>query len=153
MVGKDLKTNLIHQSGNGVLESLGGGGEGMKIVSLVGIHNTLGTDSSLISLAVGVDLKMRMLLTVKNPGSRLRGSSLEGLVSGDEHVMGRDLLLLVDPLASITLELVTLLALDGGLVLLAQLTPDIIRINLGTGIGSRHHPSSEIVGGEILNSL
>ena len=70
MVGKDLKTNLIHQSGNGVLESLGEGGEGMKIVSLVGIHNTLGTDSCLVSLAVRVDLILRMLLAVKNSGGR-----------------------------------------------------------------------------------
>ena len=52
--------------------------------------------------------------------------------------MDRDFLLLVDLLARITLELVTLLALDCGLVLLTQLTLDVIRINLGTGIGSRH---------------
>ena len=55
-------------------------------------------------------------------------------------------------LAKITLELVTLLAFDCGLVLVTKLTLDIIGINLGTGIGSRHHPSSEVVGGEILNS-
>ena len=59
----------------------------------------------------------------------------------------------MDPLARITLELVTLLALDGGLILLSQLTLDIIRINLGTGIGSRHRTGGEVVGGEILNSL
>jgi len=57
----------------------------------------------------------------------------------------------VDLLASITLELVTLLALDCGLILLTQLTLDIIRINLGTGIGSRHRTGSEVVGGEILS--
>jgi len=65
-----MEANLVNQSGNGVLESLGGGGEGMKIVSLVGIHNTLGTDSSLVSLAVRVDLILRMLLAMKNPGGR-----------------------------------------------------------------------------------
>jgi len=54
-------------------------------------------------------------------------------------------------LAIFTEELVTLLALDGGLILLTQLTPDIIRINPGTGIGSRHHPSGKVIGGEILN--
>jgi len=59
----------------------------------------------------------------------------------------------VDPLARITLELVTLLALDRGSSLLAQLTPDLIGINLGTGTGSSHHPGSEVVGGEILNPL
>jgi len=64
---KDLEANLVHQSGNGVFESLGEGGEGMEIVSLVGIHNTLGTDSSLVSLTVGVDFLMRMLLAMKNP--------------------------------------------------------------------------------------
>ena len=58
----------------------------------------------------------------------------------------------MDLLAGIALELVAICALDGGLVLLTQLTLDIIGINLGTGIGSRHDPSSEVVGGEILNS-
>ena len=57
----------------------------------------------------------------------------------------------VDPLARITLELATLLALDSGSGLLAELTPDLIGINLGTGTGSSHHPSNEVVGGEILN--
>ena len=67
-------------------------------------------------------------------------------------MVGRHLLLLVHFLARITLELVTLLALDSGLVLVTQLTLDIIGINLGTGIGSRHRTGSEVVGGEILNS-
>jgi len=67
MVGKDLKTNLIHQSGNGVLESLGEGGEGINIMSLVGIKSALGTHRSLVSLAVRVDLILRMLLAMKNP--------------------------------------------------------------------------------------
>ena len=65
----------------------------------------------------------------------------------------RGLGLEVDLLARITLELVTLLALDRGSSLLAQLTPDLIGINLGTGTGSSHHPGSEVVGGEILNPL
>jgi len=36
----------------------------------MGFDGTLGTDSSLVSLAERVDLKMRMLLTMKNPGLR-----------------------------------------------------------------------------------
>ena len=56
-------------------------------------------------------------------------------------------------LASIAMELSAVGTLDSGLVLVTQLTPDIIRINLGTGIGSKHRTGSEIVGGEILNSL
>jgi len=56
-------------------------------------------------------------------------------------------------LAGVAEELGTVGTLDCGLVLLTQLTPDIIGINLGTGIGSRHHPSSEVVGGEILSPL
>ena len=56
-------------------------------------------------------------------------------------------------LAKITQELIALLALGGGLILVTQFTPDIIGINIGTGIGSRHRTSSEVVGGEILNSL
>jgi len=56
-------------------------------------------------------------------------------------------------LAGIAEELVTLLALEGGLILLTHFTPDIIGINLGTDIGSKHRTGSEVVGGEILNSL
>ena len=67
-------------------------------------------------------------------------------------MVGRHLLLLVHFLASLAEELVTLLALDGGLVFVTPLTNDIIGINLGTGIGSRHRTGSEVVGGEILNS-
>jgi len=67
-------------------------------------------------------------------------------------VVGRHLLLLVHFLAGLAEELVTLLALDGGLVFVTPLTNDIIGINLGTGIGSRHRTGSEVVGGEILNS-
>jgi len=53
----------------------------------VGIDNTLGTDGSLVSFAVRVDLKMRMLLAMKNPGGRRRGSTLQGLVNGGVLVM------------------------------------------------------------------
>ena len=68
--------------------------------------------------------------------------------------MRRGLLLLVDPLARITLKLVAMGALDSGSsFLLAQLTFDLIGINRGTGIGSSHHPGSEVVGGEILSTL
>jgi len=56
-------------------------------------------------------------------------------------------------LAGVAEELGAVGTLDGGLILLTQLTPDIIRINLGIGIGSRHHTDSEVVDGEILNSL
>ena len=65
--------------------------------------------------------------------------------------MDRDFLLLVDLLARITLELVTLLALDGGLVFVTPLTNDIIGIHRFLLDGCGHHPSSEVVGGEILS--
>ena len=39
---KEKKKKNLHQSGNGVLESLGEGGEGVNIVSLVGIKSALG---------------------------------------------------------------------------------------------------------------
>ena len=55
-------------------------------------------------------------------------------------------------LAGVAEELGAVGTLDCGLILLTQLTPDIIGINLGTGIGSRHSTDSEVVGGEILNS-
>ena len=70
MVGKDLKTNLIHQSGNGVLEPLGDVNQATNIMTNVGIDNTLRADSSLVSLAVRVDFLVRMLLAVKNSGGR-----------------------------------------------------------------------------------
>jgi len=56
-------------------------------------------------------------------------------------------------LAGVAEELSAVGTLDGGFILLTQLTPDIIGINLDTGIGSRHRTGSEVVGGEILNSL
>jgi len=68
-------------------------------------------------------------------------------------VVGHPLDLKVDPLARITLKLVAMGALDSGSSLLAQLTLHLIGINLGTAIGSSHHPGSEVVGGEILNPL
>jgi len=37
---------------------------------LVGIKSALGTDGGLVSFAVRVDFKMRMLLAMKNPGGR-----------------------------------------------------------------------------------
>ena len=58
----------------------------------------------------------------------------------------------VNLLAGVAEELGAVGTLDCGLVLLTQLTLDIIRINLGTGIASRHRTGSEVVGGEILNS-
>jgi len=39
-------------------------------MSFVKIDGALGTDSSLVSLAVRVDLKLRMPLAVMNPGGR-----------------------------------------------------------------------------------
>jgi len=68
--GKRKETNLVHQSGKTVLESLGESGQQGKFVPLMGFDGTLGTDRSLVSLAVRVDLKMRMLLAMKNPGGR-----------------------------------------------------------------------------------
>ena len=56
-------------------------------------------------------------------------------------------------LAKVTLELVTLHALEGGLILLTQLTPDVIGIHRFLLDGRVHHPSSEVVGGEILSPL
>ena len=67
-------------------------------------------------------------------------------------MIGHPLGLQMGLLASIAMELSAVGTLDSGLVLVTQLTPDIIRINLGTGIGSRHRTGSEVVGGEILNS-
>jgi len=66
--GNKFETNLGNQSGNGVLESLGDVSQGMEIVSPVGIHNTLGTHGSLVSLAVGVDFILRVFVAMKNPG-------------------------------------------------------------------------------------
>jgi len=52
-------------------------------MSTVEVHSALGTDGSLVSFAVGVDLILRMPLAVKNPGGRRHGSLLQGLINGD----------------------------------------------------------------------
>ena len=84
---KELETNLVHQSGNGILESLGDVDQASDIMSTVEIHSTLGADSSLVSLAVRVNLKLGVFLAMKNSGSRRGRSSLQGLVDGDELVL------------------------------------------------------------------
>jgi len=56
-------------------------------------------------------------------------------------------------LAKITLKLIAVGTPDSGSSLITQLTPDLIGINHGIGIGRSHHPGSEVVGGEILNPL
>ena len=63
-----METNLVHQSGNAVLESLGDVDQAINIMSFMKIDGALCTDSSLVSLAVRIDFLMRMLLAVKNPG-------------------------------------------------------------------------------------
>jgi len=65
-----VETNLVHQSGNGVLESLGDVDQAIDIMSTVKIHSTLGADSSLVSFAVGVDLILGVFLAMKNSGGR-----------------------------------------------------------------------------------
>jgi len=52
-------------------------------MSTVEIHSALGTDGSLVSLAVSVNLVLRMPLAVKNPGGGRHGSLLQGLINGD----------------------------------------------------------------------
>jgi len=64
------ETNLVHQSGNAVLESLGEVSEVSNVMAHVRVDKTLGTDSILVSLAVRVDFLVRMLLAMKNPGGR-----------------------------------------------------------------------------------
>ena len=54
-------------------------------------------------------------------------------------------------LAGVAEELGAVGTLDGGLVLVTQLTLDVIGINLGTDIGSRHRTGSEVVDGKILS--
>ena len=66
-------------------------------------------------------------------------------------MVGHRLDLEVHFLAIFAKELIAIGTLDGGLILLAHFTPDIIRINLGTGIGSRHRTGSEVVDGKILS--
>ena len=64
-----MEENLVHQSGNGVLESLGDVDQASDIMSTVEIHSTLGTDGGLVSFAVRVDFLVGMLLAMKNPGA------------------------------------------------------------------------------------
>jgi len=66
-------------------------------------------------------------------------------------VVGHRLDLEVHFLAIFAKELIAIGTLDGGLVLVTQLTLDVIGINLGTDIGSRHRTGSEVVDGKILS--
>ena len=58
-------------------------------MATVKIDCTLGTDSSLVSLAVRVDFILRMFLTMNHPG-RTGRSSLQSIINRDELVMGSD---------------------------------------------------------------
>jgi len=66
--------------------------------------------------------------------------------------MSRNLWFEVGLLASRAKVQATLLAIVGGLVLLTQFTPDVFGINRLLLDERGHHPSSEVVGGEILDS-
>ena len=95
---------------------------------------------------------MRMLLAVKNPGGRRGGSPLQGLINGDELVVSYSSRFEVHFLAASTEAHGTILAVLGGLGGLTALTHDVVGIHRFPLDGSSHHPSSEVVGGEILNS-
>ena len=66
--------------------------------------------------------------------------------------MSRNLRFEVNLLASRAKVQVTILAIISGLILLASLALQIIGINRFPLDGCGHHPSSEVVGGEILDS-
>ena len=95
----------------------------------VRVNNTLGTEGSLVSFAVRVDLKMRVFLAIKNPGSRRGGPSFHGVISGDELVVSCSSWPEVCLLASRAKVQVTVLAIVGRLILLASLTLQIIGIH------------------------
>jgi len=67
-------------------------------------------------------------------------------------VVGRNLRFEVHFLAASTEAHGTILAVLGGLGGLTALTHDVVGIHRFPLDGSSHHPSSEVVGGEILNS-
>ena len=119
----------------------------------MGIDDTLGTDSSLVSLAVRVDLILRVFLAVKNSERRRGGSSLQGFVNGDELVASGSSRFKMPFLAVSTEAQGTILAKFGCLGLLADLADNIIRIHRFLLNGCSHHPSSEVIGGEILSPL
>ena len=58
------ETNLVHQSENGVFESLGDVDQAIDIMSFIKIDGALGTDGGQVSFAVRVDLTLRMLLAM-----------------------------------------------------------------------------------------
>jgi len=67
---RNKETNLVHQGGNSLLESLGDVDQAIEVMSFVEIDNTLSANRCLVSFAIRVDLLVRMLLAVKSPGSR-----------------------------------------------------------------------------------
>jgi len=127
-------------------------GQQSKFVPLMEFNDTLGTHGSLVSLAVGVDLTLRMLLAANHPTLSTR-ASFQSFLNRCKLVVGRRRDLEMHFLASSAQEGGTVNAVDGGIVLLAQPTFNIIGIHRFLLDGCSHHPSSEVVGGEILNSL
>jgi len=61
---KENKKNLGDELGNFLLESLHHIGQSLNLVSFMEIKNALSANRLLVSVAVGVGLQVRMLLTV-----------------------------------------------------------------------------------------
>ena len=84
---KRIRTNLVYELGDVLLEPLHHTYQSLDFVSFVMINHALGADRLLVCLAVGVDLLMWMLFTTGDPG---HGASwFHSFIKRDELVMCR----------------------------------------------------------------
>jgi len=95
---------------------------------------------------------MRMLLAANHPALSTR-ASFQSFLNRCKLVVGRRRDLEMHFLAPSAQEGGAVNEVNGGIALLAQPTFNIIGIHRFLLNGCSHHPSSEVVGGEILNSL
>ena len=155
MEKKKRERNLVGQGRNGLLESITDALKSLNRVSHMRINDALGANGNLVSIAVGVDLVLGMTRAIDDPLRGRRSSRsffLEGLVNGDELMLGRELRHQMDPLAAAAKEYRADFAVLGGVFLLAALAPDIIRVHRIVS-RRRDHTGGEVIGGEIRSSL
>ena len=94
------KTNLVDKLGDFLLESLHHIGQSLDFVFLMEVNGTFGADCLLVSVAVGVDFKVRMLVTTSDSHhSTTTTSWFHSFIKRDELVMRKHLWFEMSPLA------------------------------------------------------
>ena len=75
------RANLFDELGDFLLESLHHIGQSLDFMSFVEIKDAFGANCLLVCLAIGVDFKVRMLVTTSGPRHGATSSWFHGLVN------------------------------------------------------------------------